>query len=57
MYHDGNSEPKGFGNIRMSKWTTVFRLLFLSYVLDETGVSLDDLDAVCARFEAQNVDW
>jgi lactoylglutathione lyase len=26
-------------------------------VLDETGVSVDDLDAACARFEAQNVNW
>ncbi|ODH12819.1 lactoylglutathione lyase [Paracoccidioides brasiliensis] len=36
VYHDGNSEPQGFGHI---------------------CVSVDDLDAACARFEAQNVTW
>ncbi|KAG5294176.1 glyoxalase [Histoplasma ohiense] len=36
VYHDGNSEPQGFGHI---------------------CVSVDDLDAACARLEAQNVTW
>ncbi|PGH11067.1 lactoylglutathione lyase [Helicocarpus griseus UAMH5409] len=36
VYHDGNSEPQGFGHI---------------------CVSVDDLDAACARFESQNVNW
>ncbi|PGH01004.1 lactoylglutathione lyase [Polytolypa hystricis UAMH7299] len=36
VYHDGNSEPQGFGHI---------------------CVSVDDLDAACARFETQNVNW
>ncbi|EGC49240.1 glyoxalase [Histoplasma capsulatum var. duboisii H88] len=36
VYHDGNSEPQGFGHI---------------------CVSVDDLDAACARLEAQKVTW
>ncbi|WEW58186.1 Lactoylglutathione lyase [Emydomyces testavorans] len=36
VYHDGNSEPKGFGHI---------------------CISVDDLDAACARFESLNVNW
>ncbi|PGH31541.1 lactoylglutathione lyase [[Emmonsia] crescens] len=36
VYHDGNSEPQGFGHI---------------------CVSVDDLDAACARLEEQKVTW
>jgi len=36
VYHDGNSEPQGFGHI---------------------CVSVDDLDAACARFESLKVSW
>jgi len=36
VYHDGNSEPQGFGHI---------------------CVSVDDLDAACARFESLNITW
>ncbi|EEP76326.1 lactoylglutathione lyase [Uncinocarpus reesii 1704] len=36
VYHDGNSEPQGFGHI---------------------CISVDDLDAACARFESLNVTW
>ncbi|KAI1326719.1 glyoxalase I [Xylariaceae sp. FL0255] len=35
-YHDGNSEPQGFGHI---------------------CVSVDNLDAACARFESMNTNW
>ncbi|KAI9826547.1 MAG: Lactoylglutathione lyase [Thelocarpon impressellum] len=35
-YHDGNSEPQGFGHICLS---------------------VDDLDAACARFEEHTVSW
>ncbi|KAI1403878.1 glyoxalase I [Hypoxylon fuscum] len=35
-YHDGNSEPKGFGHI---------------------AISVDNIDAACARFESLNVNW
>ncbi|KKK18127.1 hypothetical protein ARAM_007108 [Aspergillus rambellii] len=36
VYHDGNSEPQGFGHI---------------------CITVDDLDAACARFESLNVNW
>ncbi|KAI1978162.1 Lactoylglutathione lyase [Ophidiomyces ophidiicola] len=36
VYHDGNTEPQGFGHI---------------------CISVDDLDAACARFESLNVNW
>jgi len=36
VYHDGNSEPQGFGHI---------------------CVSVDNLDAACARLESLNVNW
>ncbi|KAI1768591.1 glyoxalase I [Hypoxylon sp. FL1150] len=35
-YHDGNSEPQGFGHI---------------------CISVDNIDAACARFESLNVNW
>ena len=35
-YHDGNSEPQGFGHI---------------------CVTVDDLDAACARLEEKKVNW
>ncbi|KAK2744295.1 Lactoylglutathione lyase [Myotisia sp. PD_48] len=36
IYHDGNTEPKGFGHI---------------------CITVDDLEAACARFESQGVTW
>ncbi|KAL9000738.1 MAG: hypothetical protein Q9169_000774 [Polycauliona sp. 2 TL-2023] len=35
-YHDGNSEPQGFGHV---------------------AITVDDLDAACARFEEKGVRW
>ena len=51
-YHNGNDQPQGFGHI--CKLTRVE----VSVQADvPKGVSVDDLDAACKRFEDLGVNW
>lgn len=50
-YHNGNDEPQGFGHICKSSIHSQHRLLI------KVGISVDDLDAACERFEDSGVNW
>jgi lactoylglutathione lyase len=52
VYHNGNDEPQGFGHICML--TTHLHSIS---VLTDIGVSVDDLNAACERFESLKVNW
>ena len=55
-YHDSNKDPQGFGHICMFQ-IELLLLPRLARLTDNTGMSVDDLDAACARFEEQKVNW
>jgi len=50
-YHNGNDQPQGFGHI------CTFPEARVDMILIEAGVSVDDLDAACKRFEDLGVNW
>jgi lactoylglutathione lyase len=50
VYHNGNDEPQGFGHICMSLLTPLSRA-------DISGISVDNLDAACERFDDLKVNW
>ena len=51
-YHNGNDQPQGFGHI-----CKLFRGEVRSQTNNSTGISVDDLDAACKRFEELGVNW
>jgi len=57
VYHDGNSQPQGFGHICKLKTVTSFPVDCLLTIAFPAGVSVDDIEAACARFESLNVEW
>jgi lactoylglutathione lyase len=52
QYHNGNDQPQGFGHI-----CTVYFPRIMHRILTSTGVSVDDLDAACKRFDDLGVNW
>lgn len=53
VYHNGNNEPQGFGHI--CKLTSEFAWPYISDI--NLGISVDDLNGACERFEGLNVNW
>lgn len=55
-YHNGNDEPQGFGHLCKSSISDV-ALHVACAGLTQTGISVDNIDAACERFESLNVNW
>jgi lactoylglutathione lyase len=55
-YHDGNKEPQGFGHI-CEFFSLPSSFLYSRLLTTGKGISVDDLDAACARLEGLKVNW
>ncbi|KAI9790134.1 MAG: Lactoylglutathione lyase [Piccolia ochrophora] len=54
-YHNGNEEPQGFGHI--CKHYPYITGGTITDSIRSQGVSVDNLDAACSRFEEKKVSW
>lgn len=60
VYHDGNSDPVGFGHLCEYKnvWLHFGRqVLMANDAFPCLGIGVDDIDAACERFEKLNKSW
>lgn len=56
-YHNGNDQPQGFGHICKHHLPRCISGALVITNLGDAGVSVDDLDAACQRFEDLKCNW